>query len=223
MELPSSSSVRGKPHSDISRWVGFEVASQAFALRIGCVREVVPVASVDPVPGAPRFVLGVAALRGRIVSVLDLHGRLQIETPQRLGDAGQHCLIVVESGGEALALRVDRIGQLYALERESIKPPPTVPCGVRRFAVDAARPRCTGRHHLHPLIRTASQEIAMAIVLQFSPKPASIAPRTARLAKVAASLCDFCDLLGRELGGSVTRRHSPAAVAMPLSRRRGEA
>ena len=126
MESPSSPSVRGQPHSDISRWVGFEVASQAFALRIGCVREVVPVASVDPVPGAPRFVLGVAALRGRIVSVLDLHGRLQIEEPKRHGDAGQHCLIVVESAGEALALRVDRIGQLYSLERDSIKPPPTV-------------------------------------------------------------------------------------------------
>ncbi|WP_428312355.1 chemotaxis protein CheW [Hydrocarboniphaga sp.] len=127
MEPAISTTGRGGQPLPTSRWVGFEIASQAFALRIGCVREVVLSASVDPVPGAPRLVLGVAALRGRIVSVLDLHGRLQIEPPPRDAGSGDgHCLIVVESAGEPLALRVDRIGQLYSLEGEHIKPPPRV-------------------------------------------------------------------------------------------------
>ncbi|WP_299697394.1 chemotaxis protein CheW [Hydrocarboniphaga sp.] len=119
--------MRSKPQPDISRWVGFEIARQAFALRIGCVREVVLSASIDAVPGAPRFVLGVAALRGRIVSVLDLHGRLQIERLPCDDDAGSgQCLIVVESAGEPMALRVDRIGQLYSLEGARIRLPPQV-------------------------------------------------------------------------------------------------
>lgn len=127
METAITSSGRSGRPLDISRWVGFEIASQAFALRIGCVREVVLSASIDAVPGAPRFVLGVAALRGRIVSVLDLHGRLQIGEPPRGSDAAHRsCLIVVESAGEPLALRVDRIGQLYSLDGERIKPPPQV-------------------------------------------------------------------------------------------------
>jgi purine-binding chemotaxis protein CheW len=126
MEPAINGTERGKPQRDISRWVGFEVASQAFALRIDTVREVVPSASIDPVPGAPLHVLGVAALRGRIVSVLDLHGRLQIDAPPRDASASGACLIVVESSGETLALRVDRIGQLYAIEREHIKAPPKV-------------------------------------------------------------------------------------------------
>jgi purine-binding chemotaxis protein CheW len=127
MESAISSGARGATQPASSRWVGFEIARQAFALRIGCVREVVLSASVDPVPGAPRLVLGVAALRGRIVSVLDLHGRLQIDEPPRdAGNGGGQCLIVVESAGEPLALRVDRIGQLYSLEGEHIKRPPRV-------------------------------------------------------------------------------------------------
>lgn len=126
MESASALAPRGNAQHDISRWVGFEIASQAFALRIGCVREVVTAASIDAVPGAPRFVLGVSALRGRIVSVLDLHGRLQIADPAPARGADPQCLIVVESAGETLALRVDRIGQLYALERERIRPPPVV-------------------------------------------------------------------------------------------------
>lgn len=119
-----STSVSTQAQAEISRWVGFELASQAFALRIGCVREVVPSASFEPVPGAPAFVLGVSALRGRIVPVIDLHGRLQINATTSQAQAA--CLIVVEVAGESLALRVDRIGQLYALENHRIKPPPAV-------------------------------------------------------------------------------------------------
>lgn len=124
--MESEISSGGRGGSSSSRWVGFEIASQAFALQIGCVREVVPSACVDAVPGAPRLVLGVAALRGRIVSVLDLHGRLQLDAPPGTGGSEVQCLIVVESAGEPLALRVDRIGQLYSLERERIKPAPVV-------------------------------------------------------------------------------------------------
>jgi len=120
-----SSSVATHAQAEISRWVGFELASQAFALRIGCVREVVPLASFEPVPGAPAFVLGVSALRGRILPVIDLHGRLQID-PINPDNKNVNCLIVVDVAGESMALRVDRIGQLYAFERERIKPPPMV-------------------------------------------------------------------------------------------------
>jgi len=111
--------------AEISRWVGFELASQAFALRIGCVREVVPSASFEPVPGAPPFVLGVSALRGRILPVIDLHGRLQIDSAMAINKAS-NCLIVVDVAGESLALRVDRIGQLYAFEAGRIKTAPSV-------------------------------------------------------------------------------------------------
>jgi chemotaxis signal transduction protein len=111
---------------DISRWVGFSIGPQSFALPIHCVREVNPSARYEAVPGAPRFVLGVAALRGRIVTVIDLHGRLQIERPAEREQDQLHCLIVVESAGEMLALRVDAIGELYSLPSSLIKKPPTV-------------------------------------------------------------------------------------------------
>ena len=111
---------------DISRWVGFSIGPQSFALPIHCVREVNPSARYEAVPGAPRFVLGVAALRGRIVTVIDLHGRLQIERPAGREQDQLHCLIVVESAGEMLALRVDAIGELYSLPSSLIKKPPAV-------------------------------------------------------------------------------------------------
>lgn len=117
---------RRRDDGEISRWVGFRIGTQSFALPIGCVREVVPSARYEAVPGAPRFVLGVAALRGRIVPVIDLHGRLQIERcAARLADR-LHCLIVVESAGEMLALRVDAIGELYSLPSSLIRKPPPV-------------------------------------------------------------------------------------------------
>lgn len=109
-----------------SRWVGFTLSGQSFALPIGCVREVNPAASYVEVPGAPGLVLGVAALRGRLITVIDMHGRLQVERDARPGSAGLHCLIVVESGGEMMALCVDGISQLYSFESTQIKAPPAV-------------------------------------------------------------------------------------------------
>jgi purine-binding chemotaxis protein CheW len=122
MQFPA----RRRDDGDISRWVGFAIGEQSFALPIECVREVNPSATYEAVPGAPDLVLGVAALRGRIVTVIDLHGRLQIPRSAERETDVVHCLIVVESGGETMALRVDAIGELYSLPVSAIKKPPTV-------------------------------------------------------------------------------------------------
>jgi hypothetical protein len=60
-----------------------------------------------------------------------------------------------------------------------------------------------------------------------APVPVQIDPlerAPALLMRVASSVCDFCDLVGRELGGSVlTQRQWPVVTPMPLSRGRGNA
>ncbi|MDZ4077924.1 chemotaxis protein CheW [Hydrocarboniphaga sp.] len=137
---------------DISRWVGFSIGEQSFALPIHCVREVNPSARYEAVPGAPRFVLGVAALRGRIVTVIDLHGRLQIERPADRARDPAHCLIVVESAGEMLALRVDAIGELYSLPSSLIKKPPAVAMPGTDDAVCGFVSRAAGERHMLSLL-----------------------------------------------------------------------
>lgn len=49
----------------------FEVAGRRFAVDVAAVREVLAAIDVTPVPHAPEFALGVGAVRGRIVPVVD--------------------------------------------------------------------------------------------------------------------------------------------------------
>jgi len=106
----------------VTRWVSFELGEQRYALRIEQVREVLSHAEIEPVPGASPSILGVTNLRGRIVTVIDVHFELGL----RRATGGSSCIVVVEHDGEPVALRVDRISELYAVADSVIKPPPAV-------------------------------------------------------------------------------------------------
>jgi purine-binding chemotaxis protein CheW len=71
--------------------------AQRFALPVGAAREIAPVREATPLPGSAPWVRGLVNLRGRIVTVLDLAGRLGLE-----GDpaAPEPRVVFVEYGGE---------------------------------------------------------------------------------------------------------------------------
>lgn len=50
----------------------FVLAQEHYALETALVREVYPLKELTPLPGTPRFVLGIANVRGRIMSVIDI-------------------------------------------------------------------------------------------------------------------------------------------------------
>lgn len=50
----------------------FVLAQEHYALETALVREVYPLKELTPLPGTPHFVLGIANVRGRIMSVIDI-------------------------------------------------------------------------------------------------------------------------------------------------------
>jgi purine-binding chemotaxis protein CheW len=109
--------------------VTFDLGAQSYALPIAAVREVLPFIAVEPVPMAPPLVLGVINLRGRILTVIDLHRRLGIDTPA----VEQAAAIVLETRGQMLALRIDRVRDMFALADAAIvRVPRAAGCGGDR-------------------------------------------------------------------------------------------
>lgn len=73
---------RVAPHRDRSDEVSvvtFALGTDRCAIEARHLRGVLPVAPIAPVPGVGAFFLGVAALRGEIVAVVDLHGLLGLQ------------------------------------------------------------------------------------------------------------------------------------------------
>lgn len=61
----------------------FVVGGERYAIALGDLAEVMPLASWTPVPGLPQHLLGVTNVRGEIRPVLDLHAMLSLPAPEQ--------------------------------------------------------------------------------------------------------------------------------------------
>jgi len=83
--------------ADRERFLAIRVANEAMALRIGEVAALEPRRKIVPLPGAPAGLLGIAGVRGRLVSVFSLSSLLG-----RTGDDADHW-ISVDAADESVA------------------------------------------------------------------------------------------------------------------------
>lgn len=70
------------------------VGQTAYAVPIGCVREILQITRLTPLPRTPAFVKGVMNMRGAVVPVIDLSARLG-HSPS---DQGRRACVVVVDG-----------------------------------------------------------------------------------------------------------------------------
>ena len=102
-------------------YVTFTTAGQLFGLPIEHVQDVFPLADVTRVPLAGREIAGVLNLRGRIVTVIDLAHRLELEAPR---DTSAQMVIGIERRAESFGILVDRLGEVLSLADRDREPAP---------------------------------------------------------------------------------------------------
>lgn len=107
-----------------SQLVVFSLGGAAYALPIGDVHEIIRYSEPRSVASEDPYVCGVISLRGKIVAVYDLAGRLAVTRAEADGD-GQKIVIVAQD--DALAgIVVDEVEEVMALSEEQFEPLPTV-------------------------------------------------------------------------------------------------
>ena len=121
--------------------VTFELDGRLFGIGIHLVKEVSPVSSICRVPRTPRHIRGLVNVRGQVVLVLDVaavlghdvsgsptsESRLVIlKTAPELAALAELDRSVDTStvGDRPVGLLVDRIGDVVAVPRDSVEPPP---------------------------------------------------------------------------------------------------
>lgn len=114
-----------------ARYLAFDLAGASYALPLAFVREVDRPPSITPLPNAPAWLLGVANLRGDLVSVVDLAAFLGVGTPRIPRDAR---LLACRAGGLEAGLLVERLREIRELPDASIHPPASaVPGRAARY------------------------------------------------------------------------------------------
>jgi purine-binding chemotaxis protein CheW len=116
----SNAEPTAKMHGIADEYVTVMVADQMFGLPIDRVHDVFIASAVTGVPLAPREIVGLLNLRGRVVTAMCLRRRLGL--PE--GASGREMAVGLEHHGESYGVLVDQVGEVMKLSPETREPNP---------------------------------------------------------------------------------------------------
>jgi purine-binding chemotaxis protein CheW len=105
----------------------FRLASEVYGLEILKVRELIGLMEITRIPRAPSHVRGVINLRGKVIPVVDLRLKFEMEAADT---TSQTVIIVVqlaaEGGGLTMGILVDEVLEVRAIPDADVEPPPNL-------------------------------------------------------------------------------------------------
>lgn len=109
---------------------------EAYGFSLSAVREILVPPPLTEVPRAPEHVLGVIAVRGQIITVIDLPKMLDLEVEQN-DPYGR--ILLVDNGEELIGVAVDRVIQVYRMEPEQIEYASAMSAELSEYVVGVGR------------------------------------------------------------------------------------
>ena len=107
------------------KYLTFILEKEEFGIGILTVKEIIGMMSITPIPRTPDWVLGVINLRGKVIPVVDL--RLKFEMQPRPFDE-RTCIVVVEVGSDrgllSIGLVVDSVNEVANIREDEIEHAP---------------------------------------------------------------------------------------------------
>lgn len=109
-----------------SELLTFRLSDQEYAIKTQYIREVFIMHEITPVPGVPDFIIGICAVRGEIISVVDLRAFFAIP---KYGLTDLNRIIVLSDGTMTFGILADYITDIYIRPADRFSPvdPKTTP------------------------------------------------------------------------------------------------
>jgi purine-binding chemotaxis protein CheW len=109
---------------------------EAYGFSLSAVREILVPPPLTEVPRAPEHVLGVIAVRGQIITVIDLPKMLDLEVEQN-DPYGR--ILLVDNGEELIGVAVDRVIQVYRMEPGQIEYASAMSAELSEYVIGVGR------------------------------------------------------------------------------------
>jgi purine-binding chemotaxis protein CheW len=107
--------------------VCFRIGKEEYGLEILAVQEILKLPKVTRLPKSADFIMGVINLRGKVIPIVDLSRRFNIEGTESLPDRRA---IVVEIRGKRVGLAIDSVSHVIKVEEKEVEPPPPIVKGI---------------------------------------------------------------------------------------------
>jgi len=112
----------------MERYLTFKIKDEFYGINIHCVKEIIAMIKITPVPNMPEFIQGVINLRGQIIPVVDM--RLKFGLPEKEYNAQTIIIIVLlenrNGSGEQIQVGfiVDATNEVLPVKASDIVPAP---------------------------------------------------------------------------------------------------
>jgi purine-binding chemotaxis protein CheW len=104
------------------KYLTFELAAEEYGLEILKVREIMGMMPITAVPRTPPDVKGVINLRGKVIPVIDLRLKFDIE---EIEVTEETCVIVVDVNTLEMGIIVDKVSEVLDIPSEDIEDSPS--------------------------------------------------------------------------------------------------
>lgn len=121
----------------IREFLAFVVAGETYALPLSCIREILRVPSVTPVPRSPREVLGIISVRGQVTTLIDMRERLNV-TAAPVNSRTR--VLLVDQGDEIMGLLCDRVKQVHRLSEDEVELASVLGADAASYVLGIGRP-----------------------------------------------------------------------------------
>jgi len=116
-----------KQENDLLQLVTFGIGEEEFGIDILKVQEIIRTMAITKVPNSPPYVEGVINLRGKVIPVIDLRYRFNME--YRNHDNHTR-IIVLQIHGMIVGFVVDEVSEVLRIQSNTVEPPPPVVSGI---------------------------------------------------------------------------------------------
>ncbi|MCP3940872.1 MAG: purine-binding chemotaxis protein CheW [Desulfobacteraceae bacterium] len=108
------------------KYLTFLLKKEEYGLGILKVKEIIGMIAITSIPKTPKFIKGVVNLRGKVIPVIDLRLKFDMES---IDYSDRTCIIVVEidseSGTVLIGIVVDAVSEVLNIKEEEIEETPT--------------------------------------------------------------------------------------------------
>ena len=119
IEEKQSEKVANKNQTTI-KLVIFTILNSYYAFRGESIKEILPAAKINRVPGVPNFILGIINVRGDIESVININNFLGLA---ERGTGTEKNIIIAEGEGVRSGILVGSVEDVMDFPENSIQPP----------------------------------------------------------------------------------------------------
>jgi len=109
--------------------IAFRIGDQEFCVNIMAVREIRGWTPATAMPHSPSYMIGVINLRGAVLPIIDLSGRLGMKPTD---PTARHVIIVAQVHRKMVGLLVDAVSDILTVKDDDIQPTPEISSDLQR-------------------------------------------------------------------------------------------